>query len=59
MVSARSLYSKRKKEGSKIIDPPPNIDQPKKLPNTINYETLGNFSHSSSIILLSFFRWWF
>ncbi len=59
MVSARSLYMKRKTTSSKTIDPPPNIDQPKKLPNTINYETLGNFSHSSSILLLSFFRWWF
>jgi hypothetical protein len=58
MVSARSLYIKRKTEGSGIINPPPNIDLPKKLPNTKNYETLGNFSHSPSILLLTFFRWW-
>ncbi len=50
MVSSRSVYINRRTEKSEKINPPPSID-PSSLQNSISYETLGNFSHSSSMFL--------
>ncbi len=46
------LYITHKTEGSEKIHSLRNIDPPVLLENTKNYETLGNFSYSSVIILL-------